>query len=193
MKKILKYIPILLLLLINPFLDLIKSNDIDKVKYNLLELENNSLKEEIETLCNIKYNNYDYIISKILIKNLYNSNIYYLKSNSLIEPKHPVINDKGLIGITNTNNTLVPISNLTISIKVGNTLGLYKDSKVIIDKEININKNTNIYTSGLTNLPSNLLIGTIDTCSIKDNNTICNIILNPIDTNYCLILTEYTI
>ena len=193
MKKILKYIPILLLLLINPFLDLIKSNDIDKVKYNLLELENNSLKEEIETLSKIKYNNYDYIISKILIKNLYNSNIYYLKSNSLIEPKHPVINDKGLIGITNTNNTLVPISNLTISIKVGNTLGLYKDSKVIIDKEININKNTNIYTSGLTNLPSNLLIGTIDTCSIKDNNTICNIILNPIDTNYCLILTEYTI
>lgn len=193
MKKILKYIPILLLLLINPFLDLIKSNDIDKVKYNLLELENNSLKEEIETLSNIKYNNYDYIISKILIKNLYNSNIYYLKSNSLIEPKHPVINDKGLIGITNTNNTLVPISNLTISIKVGNTLGLYKDSKVIIDKEININKNTNIYTSGLTNLPSNLLIGTIDTCSIKDNNTICNIILNPIDTNYCLTLTEYTI
>lgn len=193
MKKILKYISILLLLLINPFLDLIKSNDIDKVKYNLLELENNSLKEEIETLSNIKYNNYDYIISKILIKNLYNSNIYYLKSNSLIEPKHPVINDKGLIGITNTNNTLVPISSLTISIKVDNTLGLYKDNKVIIDKEININKDTNIYTSGLTNLPGNLLIGTIDTCSIKDNNTICNITLNPIDTNYCLILTEYTI
>ena len=193
MKKILKYIPILLLLLINPFLDLIKSNDIDKVKYNLLELENNSLKEEIETLSNIKYNNYDYIISKILIKNLYNSNIYYLKSNSLIEPKHPVINDKGLIGITNTNNTLVPISSLTISIKVDNTLGLYKDNTVIIDKEININKNTNIYTSGLTNLPSNLLIGTINTCSIKDNNTICNLTLNPIDTNYCLILTEYTI
>ena len=193
MKKILKYISILLLLLINPFLDLIKSNDIDKVKYNLLELENNSLKEEIETLSNIKYNNYDYIISKILIKNLYNSNIYYLKSNSLIEPKHPVINDKGLIGITNTNNTLVPISSLTISIKVDNTLGLYKDNKVIIDKEININKNTNIYTSGLTNLPSDLLIGTIDTCSIKDNNTICNITLNSIDTNYCLILTEYTI
>ncbi len=193
MKKILKYIPILLLLLINPFLDLIKSNDIDKVKHNLLELENNSLKEEIETLSNIKYNNYDYIISKILIKNLYNSNIYYLKSNSLIEPKHPVINDKGLIGITNTNNTLVPISSLTISIKVDNALGLYKDNKVIIDKEININKNTNIYTSGLTNLPSDLLIGTIDTCSIKDNNTICNITLNSIDTNYCLILTEYTI
>lgn len=193
MKKILKYIPILLLLLINPFLDLIKNDDLDKVKYNLLELENNSLKEEIETLSNIKYNNYDYIISKILIKNLYNSNIYYLKSNNEIEPKHPVINDKGLIGITNTNNTLVPISSLTISIKVDNTLGLYKDNKVIIDKEININKNTNIYTSGLTNLPNNLLIGTIDTCSIKDNNTICNITLNPIDTNYCLILTEYTI
>ena len=45
MKKILKYIPILLLLLINPFLELIKRNDIDKIKYNLLELENNSLKE----------------------------------------------------------------------------------------------------------------------------------------------------
>lgn len=193
MKKILKYIPILLLLLINPFLDLIKSNDIDKVKYNLLELENNSLKEEIETLSNIKYNNYEYTISKILIKNLYNSNIYYLKSNSLIEPKHPVINDIGLIGITNTDNTLVPISSLTISIKVDNTPGLYKDNKIIINKELNIDKNTNIYTSGLTNLPSNLLIGTIDTCSIKDNNTICNMTLNPIDTNYCLILTEYTI
>ena len=172
MKKILKYIPILLLLLINPFLDLIKSNDIDKAKYNLLELENNSLKEEIEVLSNIKYNNYEYIISKILIKNLYNSNIYYLKSNSLIEPKHPVINDIGLIGITNTDNTLVPISSLTISIKVDNTPGLYKDNKIIINKELNIDKNTNIYTSGLTNLPSNLLIGTIDTCSIKDNNTI---------------------
>ena len=76
MKKILKYIPILLLLLINPFLDIVKTNDIDKAKYNLLELENNSLKEEIEILSNIKYNNYEYIISKILIKNLYNNNIY---------------------------------------------------------------------------------------------------------------------
>ena len=45
MKKILKYIPILLLLFINPFLDLIKSNDIDKIKYNLLELENTSLEK----------------------------------------------------------------------------------------------------------------------------------------------------
>ena len=52
MKKILKYIPILLLLLINPFLDIVKTNDIDKVKYNLLELENNSLKEEIEKYIN---------------------------------------------------------------------------------------------------------------------------------------------
>lgn len=193
MKNYLKYIPILLILLINPFLNLIKTNDIDKVKYNLLELENNSLKEEIEVLSNIKYNNYDYIISKILIKNLYNSNIYYLKSNTSVEPKHPVINDIGLIGITNTDNTLVPISSLTISIKVGDTKGLYKDNKIIINKEVNIDKNTKVYTSGLTNLPSNLLIGTIDTCSIKDNNTICNIIINPIDTNYCLILTEYTI
>ena len=68
MKMILKYIPILLLLLINPFLDIVKTNDIDKVKYNLLELENNSLKEEIETLSNIKYNNYEYIIIQDFIR-----------------------------------------------------------------------------------------------------------------------------
>lgn len=193
MKKILKYIPILLLLFINPFLDLIKSNDIDKIKYNLLEIENTSLKEEIENLSNIKYNNYDYIISKILIKNLYDSNIYYLKSNTSIEPKHPVINDKGLIGITNTDNTLVPIYNLTISVRVDNYAGLYKDNKIIINNNVNIKRDSKVYTSGLTNLPSNLLIGKIDTCSISDNITTCNININKIDTNYCLILTEYTI
>ena len=193
MKKYLKFIPIILILLINPFLSLIKKDDKDQVETYLLKTENTSLKEEIEEISNIKYNDYDYILSKILIKNLYNSNIYYLKSNAKIEPKHPVINSKGLIGITNTDNTLVPISNLTISIRIGNLTGLYKDNKVIINTKTNIEPNSTVYTSGLTNLPSNLIIGNIATCTFNDNNTICNINLIPIDTLYCLILTEYTI
>ncbi len=193
MKKYLKFIPIILILLINPFLSFIKKDDKDEVETYLLKTENTSLKEEIEEISNIKYNDYDYILSKILIKNLYNSNIYHLKSNAKIEPKHPVINSKGLIGITNTDNTLVPISNLTISIRIGNLTGLYKDNKVIINTKTNIEPNSSVYTSGLTNLPSNLLIGNIATCTSNDNNTICNINLIPIDTLYCLILTEYTI
>lgn len=193
MKKYLKLIPIILILLINPFLNLIKKDDKNLVEYNLLKIENASLKEELEEISNIKYNDYDYIISKILIKNLYNSTIYHLKSKTKIEPKHPVINNKGLIGITNTDNTLVPISNLTISIKVGDITGLYKDNKIIINSITNIDNDSKIFTSGLTNLPANLLIGYIDNCIIKDNNTICDIKLVPIDTLYCLILTEYTI
>lgn len=192
-KKIIPYLTLFLFLLLNPLLSLLSPNDLDYTKYEALSLENASLKEEVEELSNIQYTNYDYDITKILLKNLYNSNTYLLKSNGPISPKHPVINHHGLIGITNTDNTLLTLDNLTISIRVGDFTGIFKQQEIILNTKDIPRDNTPIYTSGLTNFPPNLSIGTIRSCKINDSQVLCKVNLNPIDTTYALILKDYSI
>lgn len=193
LKKMIPYLSLALFLLLNPLINLLSPNDLDQVKYEELQLENASLKKEIEELSNISYTNYDYKIAKILVKNLYNSNTYFLYSNESITPKHPVINKYGLIGITNKNSTLITLNDLTISVKVDGMVGIFRNKKIFLDTNNLPAAETPVYTSGLTNFPTNLKIGRISSCEIKDTGVFCSLEENPIDTVYCLILEEYSI
>lgn len=192
-KKIIPYLTLFLFLLLNPLLNLLSPNDLDYTKYEALSLENASLKEEIKELSNISYTNYNYDITKILLKNLYNSNTYILKSNGKISPKNPVINHHGLIGITNTDNTLLTLDNLTISIRVESSTGIFKHQEIILNTKDIPRDDTPIYTSGLTNFPPNLSIGTLKSCKLNASQVHCKVNLNPIDTTYALILKDYSI
>ncbi len=192
-KKIIPYLTLFLFLLLNPLLSLLSPNDLDYTKYEALSLENASLKEEIKELSNISYTNYDYKIAKIQLKNLYNSNTYLLKSDEPITPKHPVINSHGLIGITNTDKTLLTLDNLTISIRVESSTGIFKHQEIILNTKDIPCDDTPIYTSGLTNFPPNLSIGTISSCKLNASQVLCKVNLNPIDTTYALILKDYSI
>lgn len=193
LKKMIPYLSLFLFLLLNPLINLLSPNDLDQVEYEALQLENASLKEEIEELSNISYTNYDYKIAKILVKNLYNSDTYLLQSKEYITPKHPVINKYGLIGITNKDNTLVTLNDLTISVKVDGVVGIFQNKKIVLDTKNLLAEGTPVYTSGLTNFPANLKIGTIKSCEITDTGEVCSLEENPIDTTYCLILEEYSI
>ena len=181
-KKIIPYLTLFLFLLLNPLLSLLSPNDLDYTKYEALSLENASLKEEIKELSNISYTNYNYDITKILLKN-----------NGKISPKNPVINHHGLIGITNTDNTLLTLDNLTISIRVESSTGIFKHQEIILNTKDIPRDDTPIYTSGLTNFPPNLSIGTLKSCKLNASQVHCKVNLNPIDTTYALILKDYSI
>ena len=84
------------------------------INYLLLN-ENNSLKKEIKELSNIDYHNYDYVLGKITIKNLYQSNAYFIETSSEVQNNLPVINNIGLIGLY-SNSYLVPTSSLNLSV-----------------------------------------------------------------------------
>ena len=57
---------------------LLKPSDKNSVLNNIMLLENDSLKKEINELSNINYQNYDYVLGKITIKNLYQSNSFFI-------------------------------------------------------------------------------------------------------------------
>lgn len=193
LKKIIPYLSLFLFLLLNPLLNLLTPDDLDTTKYKALELENASLKEEVEELSHIYYTNYNYKIAKIQLKNLYNSNTYLLKSDEPITPKHPVINSHGLIGITNTDKTLLTLDNLTISIRVGESKGVFQNNKVLLNTRDIPKINTSIYTSGLTNFPPNIYVGSIKACDSSNSTITCEVETTLIDTTYVLILEDYTI
>ena len=78
-KTIYYLIIIILFILLDKLIYLVPSkNYIDS---NLLKLENDKLKQEIKELSNIEFNEYDYTLGKIVIKNVYNSKTYFIKTN----------------------------------------------------------------------------------------------------------------
>lgn len=113
--------------------------------------------------------------SKVMLQNIYD---FYNKitinkgTNSNIEKGQAVINEKGLIGIINkvSNNSsevnLITNPNTSISVKINNSYGILttKDNKLIV-KNIKTNneikEGEQVFTSGLTNIPEGILVGTV--------------------------------
>lgn len=182
---------ILLVLFANYIIMLFKFNDKNNVINNIMAEENASLKAEISELSNIDYHNYDYVIGKITIKNLYQSNTYFIDVSGYANNNSPVINNIGLIGLYN-NHFLIPSNTLNLSIKINNTYGTLKDNKVTISHgqyEIG----DKIYSSGLTNIPENILIGEVQNIYPSTNTIEDTIDIKYIENNttYVGILTNY--
>jgi cell shape-determining protein MreC len=168
-----------------------KVNDKNSILNNIILLENNSLKDEIKELSNINYQNYDYILGKITIKNLYQSNSFFITSASEVANNSPVINNQGLIGLY-SNNILIPTNNLDLSIKINDVNGTLKNGVITISQS-DYHIGDKVYTSGLTNIPSNILVGTINHIYKSTNGFEDNISIDFIENNstYVGILTNY--
>ena len=185
-KYIYYFIIIVLFLLVDRIIILFKIDNKNSIINDILVYENSDLKNEVEELSNINYDDYNYVLGKITVNHLYNNNAIFIKTNDILD-NYPVINDIGLIGIIH-NNYLEPINNLNISIKINNNIGMLEKGIIKITKG-DYKINDKIYTSGLTNIPGNILVGTIKSIVNYDLYDEININFIDIKNTYVGILT----
>lgn len=145
----------------------------------------NTIKMEYEDLLKItklENTNYRIIYSKVLIRDIYD---FYDKitiskgKKENIEKGNLVVSEKGVIGLINKSNinssevSLITNSNINLSVKINNAYGILTSANnEVIVKNIKLTEEIKIgdfvYTSGLTNIPENFLIGKVKEVS-KDS------------------------
>ena len=146
--------------------------DLKDEKIKMLE---NEYKEYDKFSKNIELIDYNYLVSKIFYKEIYNGDIYKIKfgKKNKVEKGLGVTNEHGLVGkITTVNentSTLTTIRSIkNISVKVNNSYGKlnydYETNEFIISVISNYDKvyiNDNVYTSGYGTIKENLYIGKV--------------------------------
>ena len=144
----------------------------EKIEYLEKELSNYEL-----SLNNLKiYEDQNYILSKVAIRNVYDFyNYLILSTDSKVEKNSAVINEDGLVGVVDTGNkNIAKVALLTgdvsISVKINNSYGQLddydKEEKLLIVHNINnyekIEVGDKVETSGLAKIDANLPIGTVE-------------------------------
>ena len=180
-KNIYYFIIVVLFILADRIIVLFNYDNKNTVINSVLELENNDLKKELEELSHINYHDYDYVIGKLTIKSLYNSNSYFIITNNKIQNNSPVINNNGLIGLYN-NSYLETVNDLNLSVKINDKYGVLSNGKIRIEHS-NYNINDIVYTSGLTSIPGNIIVGYINDIKELENGIEDIITINYIDIN----------
>ncbi len=141
-------------------------------------LENNYYENEYHNLTKtLELTNYDYkiIISKVILRDIYTFfDKITIDKGSLnnINNQNIVVNEEGVIGLINTCQPhscevyLLTNNKINLSVKINNEYGILtgKDDQVLV-KNIkdasSIQVGDKIYTSGLTSIKENLLIGEV--------------------------------
>ena len=210
MKNYLRYILFLIIFLLFIFQDniygLLYKNNPEILKCNIIKGESNKKLQELENLLDIKINDYNYVISKVIYRNIYSFNNELTISkgkNYGIKKKYAVVNDLGLVGIINNsyNNyskvQLLTNKNTEISVRINNSYGILKRSKDIfyVDNITNseiINIGDLVYTSGIGNLPGDILIGKVSSIKIDKLGIEQILLINPVvdfnNINYVMVI-----
>ena len=160
-------------------------NGYNNIVNNTCLMENNDLKNKLQEISKIDYHDYDYEIGKITFKELYNNNSYYIEYNSTYND-NVVLNDKGMIGIVN-NHILKLVKDLSLGVKINDNYGTLKNGKVSIvtgDYEVGMP----IYTSGITSINDNYLLGYVSNIENNDYESILDIKYLNITSDYVVIL-----
>ena len=127
-------------------------------------------------------------IKSYKINEFYDHLMIYNNKNCNLKKNDIVLGENGIIGfLSKVNNNradvkLITSSDTSLSIKINNNYGeLYaKNGKLYASNFINPNTiqiNDKVYTSGLTDIPKNLLLGTVS--KISDNKNKMIIEINP--------------
>ena len=150
-----------------------------ETRYTILEAKNKDLMEELENILqveNLKYfEEYEYEVSKVLIRNTFTFNDFLVIENNDYEVGMAVVGPHGLIGRVSgvSKNTarvdLVTNPDNNISIMVHSSYGILsgysKEYECLIIKNLNNYNNVGIgdlvYTSGLSTLPGGVIIGKV--------------------------------
>ena len=156
-----------------PVMDmLILDKEIDeKIEFNIIKSERDSLKEELVKLTNLDYDDYNYVYGKVILRELYNfSEEIVIKTSEEVKAGWIVVNEDGVVGIISkvvddiAYVDLVTSKKTSLSVIVNNEYGKVSYNNGL--KLENINKNNVkvgdiIYTSGLTKYPKGLVIGVV--------------------------------
>lgn len=146
------------------FFVFIRYDDKDYINDKLLLLENKELNNRLEGL---EYFDKEYIVGKVVFRNLYN---FYdeivIDVNEDVNVGDAVVNNEGLIGVVSKvdNNVFVKLltSNYKVSVSVGECYGNLSNGKVdMLDKECNISIGDVVSTSGLNDINKGIYVGKV--------------------------------
>ena len=215
MKNYLRYILFLIIFLLFIFQDniygLLYKNNPDVLKCNITQEESSKKLQELENLLDIKSNDYNYVISKVIYRNIYGfSNELTISKgkNYGIKNNNAVVNDSGLVGIINNsykNNSRVQLltnKNTEISVRINNSYGILKKSKdtLYVDNITNseiISIGDLVYTSGIGNLPGDILIGKVSSIKIDKLGIEQILLITPVvdfnNINYVMVILNDSI
>ena len=141
----------------------------EKLNYYKNEYEN------MKKMLTITYPDYSVIYSKVILRDIYAFNKEFTigkGSRDGVEEQDVVVNEKGVVGViksVNQNSSIVLMltnPDIQLSVKINDSYGILTsvDEKIIV-KNIKLNQEIKegdkVYTSGLTSIPGNILIGTV--------------------------------
>lgn len=139
---------------------------LDSMYYDLRDKYN-----ELATINNIKIKDYEVIGCSVIERNIYtffDEIIINRGINDNVKENNAVIRNNELIGIVSKvydNYSIVNLitnKDINISVKINDSYGIYSNGLVTnIINYSNINIGDYVYTSGLTNIPSDLSVGVI--------------------------------
>lgn len=149
-------------------------------------LDNNIKNEYAELLkiTNLENLEFNIVYSKILTRDIYE---FYDKitilsgSNAGVSKGDLIINENGVIGLISESNknssevTLLTNNDINMSVKINNAYGILTSSNnEVIVKNIKLTESIKVgnlvYTSGLTSIPENFLIGKVSAVTTDNLN-----------------------
>lgn len=181
-RNYLSILGLLFILYIGSFsINFLRFDDREIVELSVLKEENNRLRnkiDEMEKSLNFSFDKYDYVIGKVVIRdihNFYKEIIINKGEKDGVKSGMAVVNQEGLIGVVleskdSTSIVKLLTSEYNVSVSVANTYGNLSMGKItMLDKYSDIKEGDFIYTSGLSNIPSGLLVGKVTSVKMDDN------------------------
>lgn len=163
------FIGLLFVIYVGYLIDFVKYNNYDSVMLNTLKIENDNLRKKVidlETGLNLKSNG-DFIISRVLIRDIYKFYDEIIIDSNNVSIGDAVINEEGLIGIVSdirNDKSIVALltSDVNVSVSINGVYGVLQNGVVsMLDKYSKINVGDKVYTSGLTLVPGGIYVGEV--------------------------------
>ena len=163
------FIGLLFVIYVGYLIDFVKYNNYDSVMLNTLKIENDNLRKKVidlETGLNLKSNG-DFIISRVLIRDIYKFYDEIIIDSNNVSLGDAVIIEEGLIGIVSdirNDKSIVALltSDVNVSVSINGVYGVLQNGVVsMLDKYSKINVGDKVYTSGLTLVPGGIYVGKV--------------------------------
>ncbi|HIS18952.1 MAG TPA: rod shape-determining protein MreC [Candidatus Coprovivens excrementavium] len=175
------------------FLSYLRFNDKEIVTNEVIKKQNIMLKDELKKIQELSTIDGDYVIGRVIVRNLYNfldEIIINVGSNEKIKEGDAVVNSDGLIGVVykvldKTSYVKLLTSNYNVSVKIGDLYGNLSQGKVtLLDKYSEIKEDTLVYTSGYGKIAEGIYIGKIKKVAMDKDNLGKEVIVDLIDNRH---------
>jgi len=174
-------------------LDYLKYDNRNLVEQEVLVMQNNILKDELKKIKNLKIDDDNYIIGRVLVRSLYDfydEIVVNLGSRDGIKVGDAVVNQDGLIGIVSDvldNKSFVKLltGDYNVSVIVNDTYGnLNREMVTLLDKYGTIKKGDLVYTSGYGNIKKGIYVGKVEDVFMDKDNLGQEVKVKLIDNKY---------